>query len=229
MKRLTGLALLTASAVSFAAVAAPPPQRIRGTVQSISGDSLIVHPATGSDVTLTLGSGTKYAAVVKSDLANIEKGSYIGTATKGSGSYLVALEVVVFPPSMRGTGDGHYDWDKMTDTTLSGGGTTTSSMTNGNVEAAAPAAGSKQVNSAMTNGNVDAATDKSGAKQLTVSYKGGQQTIIVPPTAPIVAFQPSEMSAVKTGDTVFVVAAEDAGKLNAGFVAFGTQGVKPPM
>ena len=207
MKRLTGL-MLAASAVSFAAVAAPQPQRIRGTIESISGDSVVVHPTTGSDVTLTLGSGTKYAAVVKADLANIEKGSYIGTATKGSGSYLVALEVVVFPPSMRGLGDGHYDWDKMTDTTLSGGGTTASSM---------------------TNGNVDAATDKAGAKQLTVSYKGGQQTIVVPPTAPIVALQPAEISALKTGDTVFVVAAEDAGKLNAGFVAFGTQGVKPPM
>ncbi len=228
MKRLTGLALLAASAVSFAAVAAPPPQRIRGTVQSITSDSLVVHPATGSDVTLTLGSGTKYAAVVKSDLGNVEKGSYIGTATKGSGNYLVALEVVVFPPSMRGMGDGHYDWDKMADTTLSGGGTTASSMTNGNVEAATSAS-AKQVNSAMTNGNVDAATDKGGAKQLTVSYKGGKQTIVVPPTAPIVALQPAEMSAVKAGDTVFVVAAEDAGKLNAGFVAFGTQGVKPPM
>ena len=49
----------------------------------------------------------------------IEKGSFIGTATKDVGGTQVALEVVVFPPSMRGTGEGHYAWDKIPDTTLS--------------------------------------------------------------------------------------------------------------
>lgn len=228
MKRLTALTLLAASALSYSAYAAPQPQRVRGTVASIGSDSMVVHPATGNDITVALGSGTKYATVVKSDLSNVEKGSYIGTATKGTGDYLVALEVVVFPPSMRGAGDGHYEWDKMTDTTLSGGATTASRMTNGNVDAAAPAS-AKQVSSAMTNGNVDAATDKAGAKQITVSYKGGKQTIIVPPTAPIVAFKPAEKSAVKAGDAVFVNGTEDGGKITAGFVAVGAEGVKPPM
>lgn len=230
MKRLTLVSLLATSALSFAAIAAPQSQRIRGTVASVGADSLVVHPAIGSDVTVAIGADTKYATVVKSSLSNIEKGSYIGTATKSTGDRLIALEVVIFPPAMRGVGDGHYAWDKITDTTLSGGSATTaSSMTNGNVEATAAAGGSRQVNSAMTNGNVDTATDKSGVKELTVSYNGGKQTIIVPPTAPIVTFQPADKSAVKQGETVFVSATEDGGKVIARFVAVGTPGVNPPM
>jgi hypothetical protein len=233
MERLSGLALfatsaLTVAGISASALAAPQPQRVRGTVASISADSLVVHPASGSDITVSISGDTKYATVVKSDLAHVDKDSYIGTATKTVGSQLVALELVIFPASMRGAGDGHYDWDKIGDSTMSGGASA-SSMTNGNVEAAMPAGGAKSVSSAMTNGNIDTATDKSGAKQIVVSYKGGKQTIVVPPTAPIVAFKPAEMSAVKKGDTVFVNGVEDAGKVTGKFVAVGSEGVTPPM
>lgn len=228
MKRLTILSLLATSALSVAALAVP--QRVRGTVVSIGDDSLVVHPATGSDITMAIGPDTKYVAVVKASLSNVEKGSYIGTATKNTGDRLVALEVVIFPPAMRGAGDGHYGWDKITDTTLSGGsGTTASSMTNGNVETTAPAGEARQVNSAMTNGNVDATADKAGAKEITVSYKDGKQTIIVPPTAPIVSLQPAERAAVKKGETVFVSAIEDGGKITGKLVAVGTESAKPPM
>ena len=228
MKRLTLLSLLATSAISFAALAAPQPQRVRGTVTSISQDSLVVHTEAGADATVALTDKTKYAMVEKSSLSNVEKGSYIGTATKGTGNFLVALEVVVFPPSMRGAGEGHYDWDKLPDTTLSGHGMTSSTMTNGTIESASSPTG-KEVSSTMTNGTVGATSEKSGAKQITVSYKGGQQTIIVPPTVPIVTFKPAAMSAVKSGDKVFIVGPEDGGKVTAGFVAVGADGVTPPM
>ena len=232
MKRLPGLSLpATMSLVaglSSAALAAPQPHRVRGTVTSISADSLVVHPQSGGDVTVAISGDTKYAMVVKSDLAHVDKDSYIGTATKTVGDQLVALEVVIFPQAMRGAGDGHYGWDSIPDTTMSGHASA-SSMTNGNIDAAMPAGGAKPVSSAMTNGNIDAATDKSGAKQIVVSYKGGKQTIVVPPTAPIVAFEPAQMSAVKQGDTVFVNGTEDEGKVVGRFVAIGTQGANPPM
>ena len=67
------------------------------------------------------GSGTKYLKVEKSSLGNIEEGSHIGTGPRSVGSMLVALEVVIFPPSMEGAGEGHYGWDKIPDTTRSGG------------------------------------------------------------------------------------------------------------
>jgi len=37
---------------------------------------------------------------------------FIGTTTVGErDGALVALEVHIFPENMRGTGEGHYDWD----------------------------------------------------------------------------------------------------------------------
>ncbi len=235
MTRFAGLTLLTGAALAAGAMAAATPaaaapehQRVRGTVVSISAGSLVVHPQTGSDVTVAITPDTKYATVVKSDIGQIDKDSYVGTATKSVGNQLVALELVIFPAAMRGAGDGHYDWDKISDTTMPGHATA-SSMTNGNVDMTAPAGGSKTVSSAMTNGTVDTATDKAGAKQIVVSYKGGKQTIIVPPTAPVVSFQPAAMSAVKEGDAVFVNGMEDGGKTTAGFVAVGRDGVTPPM
>ena len=120
MKRLLGLTLAATTAISVAAFAAPERERIRGTASSIGSDSLTVHTDAGTDVPLTLQSSTKYVQVEKSGLENIEKGSYIGAATKSVGSMLVALEVVIFPPAMRGVGDGHYAWDALPDTTVSG-------------------------------------------------------------------------------------------------------------
>ena len=229
MNRILGLTLAATTALSVSAFAAPARERVRGTVSEIGGDSLTVHTAAGTDVAMTLGSSTKYVQVVKSSLNNIEKDSYIGTATKSVGSMLVALEVVVFPPAMRGTGDGHYAWDELPDTTVAGGAKTASAMTNGNVAAVTKSSATPEVNSTMTNGNVAAESSKNGAKQLTVTYKGGEKTILVPPTAPIVTFKPGTMSDVTKGATVFVIATKDGDKTMANSVAVGVDGVKPPM
>jgi hypothetical protein len=229
MKRLLGLTLAATAVLSISSIAAPERARIRGTVSSVSPDTLVVHTTSGEDVPIMLGSGTKYLQVEKASLGDIDKDSYIGTATKSVGSMLVALEVVIFPPAMRGTGDGHYAWDTLPDTTVSGGGKTTSMMTNGNVAAVATSAQAPAVNSTMTNGNVAATSSKDGTKELTVAYKDGQQTIIVPPTAPIVTFKPGTMSDVTKGANVFVNATKDEGKITAAAVAVGMNGVKPPM
>jgi hypothetical protein len=167
--------------------------------------------------------------VINSSLDKIEQGSYIGTATKSVGSTQVALEVVVFPAAMKGIGEGHYPWDKLPDTTLSGGhSTTASAMTNGNVASVSTPSGAS-VNSAMTNGNVSAASAQNGVKKLTVSYKGGEQSIIVPPTAPIVTFRPGSTADLMKGASVFVNAVTNGGQATAGLVAVGIDGVKPPM
>ena len=99
----------------------------------------------------------------------------------------------------------------------------------GNVAAVTNSASTSEVNSTMTNGNVAAASSKNGAKQLTVTYKGGQQTILVPPTAPIVTFKPGKMADVTKGASVFVIATKAGDKAMANSVAVGVDGVKPPM
>ena len=141
--------------VSTAALAAPSPERVRGTVKAISGDSLTVHTTAGPDVSIALAGGTHYLEVAKSSLAHVDPGSYIGTATKSIGDKLVALEVVVFPPSMKGTGEGHYAWDRIPDTTLSGSTTTASMMTNADMGllASGESAPSVSVRSTLSSGS----------------------------------------------------------------------------
>jgi len=226
MKRLN--VAVVAAVLSSSVFAAPAATRIRGTIASIGTGEIVVHTTAGTDMHVALDSSTQYLQVVKSDLGKVEKGSYIGTATKDTGANLIALEVVVFPPAMKGAGEGHYAWDSIPDTTLSGKGYTSSSMTNGSVTSvtAPPAA---TVNSTMTNGNVSTASEQNGVKKLTVTYKGGEQTVLVPPTAPIVTFRPGTMSDLSKGAAVFIRATTHGSQTVAGMVAVGKDGVKPPM
>jgi hypothetical protein len=213
--------------LSTAAIAAPAHVRVRGTVSSIDATTLVIHTA-GGDESVSLTPNTHFLEVKRAKLSNITLGSFIGTATKSVGSMMVALEVVVFPPAMKGTGEGHYAWDKIKDTTLGGASKTSSSMTNGSVAAIAPTP-SASVNSSMTNGSVSTMASHGGAQQLTVTYKGGSQTIIVPPTAPIVTFSPGAMADVKPGQTVFVNGMTDGQTVTANAVAVGVDGATPPM
>jgi hypothetical protein len=48
------------------------------------------------------------------NLNQISTGGYIGVATKNVGDKLVALDVLVFPPSMKGAAEGHFAWDSAT-------------------------------------------------------------------------------------------------------------------
>jgi hypothetical protein len=229
MTRRFGLIIAATTALVMPAVAATPSERIRGTIESIDQNGMTVQTPQGDNLKVALADATKYVTVVKSSLSNVAKGSFIGTATKGTGNFQVALEVVIFPPSLRGTGEGHYGWDKLPDTTMAGGSSVASSMTNGTVAAASSGGPETKVNTAMTNGDVQSASEQGGAKQITVTYKGGQQTILVPPTAPIVAFQPAEPSAATVGAHVFIRASEDGDKATADLVAVGKDGLTPPM
>ena len=101
-------------------------------------------------------------------------------------------------------------------------------MTNGNVSAVAAPSGAS-VSTAMTNGNVSTSASKNGVKHLTITYNGGQQSVLVPPTAPIVNLLPGTMSDVPKGAYVFVDAARDGSSLTAGLVAAGVGGLKPPF
>jgi hypothetical protein len=222
MIRLTTFAATGLVALTLTASAAPALQRIRGTVESAADGSLVLKTTDGKSTTLTIAPTTKYLYVVKASLDDIKDGVFIGTATKGEPP--VALEVVLFPEAARGTGEGHYDWDEITDTTA-GGAPVKSSMTNGTIKAVAKPV----TKSAMTNGTVKAGTGAGGTKKLTVAYGDKSIDITVPPSAPIVAFQPADMSAVKPGAHVFVIAAVDGAKLTANRVAVGKDGLTPPM
>lgn len=227
-KQSFGLAIAALALASSTALAAPgTPERVRGTITAIDAHALTVETLAHKPVTVTLNGDTHYLKVEKSSLAKIEKGSFIGTATKDVGGTQVALEVVVFPPSMRGTGEGHYAWDKIPDTTLAGGPRTSSSMTNGNVTAVKTS--EPMVNSTMTNGDVAATKAKGGVMHLVVTYKGGHQDVLVPPTAPVVTFRPGSKALLAKGKYIFIRATKTGSSLVANAIAVGVHGAKPPM
>jgi hypothetical protein len=228
MKRLAVLTGATGVLYCTVLLAAPVDEHVRGTIVSVSPDTLIVRNASGANVSVSLNGGTHYLQVVRSSLDNIEPGSYIGTATKEIGATQVALEVMIFPAAMQGLNAGHFDYDRLPDTTLSGAATTASKMTNGNVSAVSAAQGST-VSTQMTNGNVSASTSGNGVKHLTLTYQGGEQTVLVPPTAPIVNLVPGTISDLSKGAYVFVDAMQDGSSLTAGLVATGVGGLKPPF
>jgi len=98
---------------------AQTPVRVRGAVETLDGNTLTVKSRDGGDVKIKLADNYAVAAVVPTDLASIKPGSFIGTAAmKGADGKLVALEVLVFPEAMRGTGEGHYPWDLQPESTM---------------------------------------------------------------------------------------------------------------
>jgi len=227
-KRILGLAIVASALTSSAALAATgTPERVRGTIASATADSVTIDTYKDKPVTIALTGNTKYLKVEKSTLNKVEKDSFIGTATKDVGGKKIALEIVIFPSSMRGAGEGHYAWDKIPDTTVAGHARTKSSMTNGNVSAVS--ASVPMVKSKMTNGNVAASKSEGGVMHLVVTYKGGQQDVLVPSTASIVKFGPGTKALVVKGGNVFIKATKTDSGLVADAVAVGVGGVKPPM
>jgi hypothetical protein len=121
------------------------------------------------------------------------------------------LEVVVFPQSMAGAGEGDYPWDLPA-------GKRQSSMTNGTVVARRSAM--------MTNATVTGVNNGT-SKTVTLQYKGGSKSVTIPPGIPIVRVVPGSKSLLKTGAHIFVKTA--GGGSAAQFIAIGEQGVVPPM
>jgi hypothetical protein len=227
-RRLTVCSLLLCTAISLEACggkssASAGPEHIRGTIQSLDGDVLMLTTSTGS-ARVQLAKSTRFATVVQSDRAHIAHGSFVGiaSATQPDGSQR-AVEVTVFPESMRGTGEGSYGWDVPGvegDGKMTNGTAASSKMTNGTVS-----------RSKMTNGTVAA---REGGSSLTLHYKDGasdgSQRITVPPGIPVVALEPGQSGDLQPGLHVFVVASRDTkGVLTADRVVAGKNGVVPPM
>src|SRR5712692_6799321 len=124
IRAIAALLIAAVSAVALAQAPANPPVRIRGTVEKIDGQILTIKANNGQNVTVKLADNFVVMGIAKASVADIGSGKFIGTTTVGErDGALVALEVHIFPENMRGTGEGHYDWDLRPD----------SKMTNANV------------------------------------------------------------------------------------------------
>ena len=205
-------ALFAGSLATASAAAAADVQHVRGTITKVDATAITVT-AGGSNVVVAVPAATKIGGVVPGNLDAIKPGTFIGTANAPKNGTAQALEVVIFPASMKGTGLGDYPWD------LPANGSSSSSMTNGTV-------GSMGHGSAMTNGTVHA---MSGSHVLTVDYGKGSKQIAVPANAPVVAIQPATRKNLVNGAHVFVVAGKSGSALAAKFVLVGLNGTIPPM
>ena len=226
-----GLGACAKQAEAPASAVASAATRVRGTAETVKTDAVKIRTYDGQSVTVPIGKETGYAWVVRSSLAEVKKGDFIGTATTGPDNDLKAVEVVIFPEAMRGVGEGHYEWDipGVIASAQSGQATQTSAMTNGTVIESAMTNGTV-AQSAMTNGTVTTGDTNSASTRLTVTYKGGTSQVFVPPGIPIVRFEPTQMSVLAKGQKLFVVLSPDrGGKSAAKFVAIGKDGVVPPM
>lgn len=178
----------------------PTPSRVRGTIESVSGEELTVKSRSGEDVKLHIAPDLRVAGVEKTALNDIKVGSFVGTTTvpEPDGTQK-AVEVHVFAESMRGTGEGSRPWDLGT-------------------------------NSTMTNATVAESVIGKDGRNLLVKYKDGEKKVFVPPDAPVVAYVPGEKSELKAGAKViaFVKALPD-GSLEATRIGIGRNGVTPPM
>ena len=220
---------VAASSNSAASTPAAATTRVRGVLQSFGANSMVLQTYDGRSASVPLGADTKFAWVVASSLASLKSGDFVGTATTGPDDALRAAELVIFPESMRGSGEGHYGWDVPGVVAAAGGGGNASSgMTNGTVQQQSGMTnGTVQQQNGMTNGTVTGGVGKPGETTLTIGFKGGTAKVLLPAGTPIVRFEPTQRSVLAKGQKLFVVQASDAPV--AKFVAIGKDGLTPPM
>ena len=174
--RAAAAAVVLAS-VGVAAAQAPQTVRVRGAIEKVDGNTVVVRAADGADVTLTLTANAQIVGVVKATLADIKPGSFVGSAAmpQADGSQK-ALAVHIFPEAQRGTGEGFRAWDL-------------------------------RPNSTMTNATVAETVAGTDGQNILVKYKDGEKKIAVGPECPIVTYAPGKLDELKPGAKIFINAA----------------------
>jgi hypothetical protein len=193
-------ALLVATTAASAIAQNGPPTRIRGTIAAIEGNTLTVNSRDGQKLEVTLNDPLTVATVKKVELSSIEPNAYVGIATRPGADGKLTALEVLVFPEA-GRGTGEGHYGW-----------------------------DLEPGSMMTNGTVKGAVTASSGRELSVAYKDGNQSITVPPTAPVVTFAPAERADLKVGAPVFMIAPKSAdGKLAVSRVIVGKDGVAPPM
>jgi hypothetical protein len=112
IRPLLAVAMVAASTIYAIAQQPPTPSRVRGTIEGVDGDVLAVKSRSGDDVSLRMTGDIRVVGITRIALADIKVGSFIGTTTvPGPDGIQNALEVHVFPETMRGTGEGSRPYD----------------------------------------------------------------------------------------------------------------------
>lgn len=198
---LAGLVALSCIAIAPpVADAQPAPVRVRGTIESINGDLLIVKGRDGRNVTMRMAASVAVAGVEKISLSDIKPGAYIGVTTVADAQgNQKATEVHLFPEALRGAGEGTQAWDT------------------------APG-------SSMTNGGLDKIVEGNDGHMLTVKYRSGEKQVTVGPETEVVRLVPGKRSDLQSGAKIVAAASRNAdGVLETSRISVGLGGLTPPM
>jgi hypothetical protein len=177
--------------------AAPPPVRVRATVEKIDGGVLTVKTRDGTEMKLKLADSAPVNEIVKASLADVKPGAYVAvTGMPQPDGSQKALAVFIFAEAQRGLAEGYRPWDF------------------------AP-------NSTMTNATVDNQVAGVQGQTLTVKYKDGEQKVLVTPATEITAATKKSAADLKPGQKISVFAAKKLpdGTLEAPNLSFGDYGV----
>ncbi|MCK1591561.1 hypothetical protein [Bradyrhizobium sp. 169] len=197
---LIAVAMVAVSTLSALAQRAPVPTRVRGTIESVNGDTMQVKARSAEDVKLHIASDVNVSGITKISLADIKPGSFVGATTvPGPDGGANAVEVHVFPESMRGTGEGSRPYDL-------------------------------KPNSSMTNATVSESVVGNDGHTLLVKYKDGEKKVFVADNTPVVTFVPGDRSDLKAGAKVIAFMKQlPDGSFETNRVSVGRDGLTPPM
>ena len=170
---------------------------IRGTLAAVKDGTIDVQTVKGETVSIKLANDAGRFLVTKADMGAIQTGKFVGITSFEQDGKRVAREVHVFDESLRGLAEGHYPWDLESKPNM------------------------------MTNANISKIEQVGTDRVLLLNYKGGEQTIMIPPTTTVVAFDKAPADHLAVGRKVFIVMKKDGSEAAA--VVIGAEGVKPPM
>ena len=193
---------LVATSYAASAQQGPPPVRIRGTIEKVDGNNVMVKARDGSAVTIKLADNARVTAMVKAQLSDIKQGSFIGvTAMPQPDGSQKAIGLHIFMDAQKGVvADRHFPWDR-------------------------------EPGSTMTNANVESTVSGVDGQTIMVKYKEGEKKVIVPPNTNIVDFTPGTKDDLKPGAQMIVIAGQKQpdGTVVTSSINVGRGGATPPM
>lgn len=93
--------------------------RLRGSIVEASDTMLKVKTREGQTVDVTLAQGFNVSGVANASVSDIKPGDYVGIASlPKAGGGDGALEVLIFPPALKGAAEGSFGWDLKPNSTM---------------------------------------------------------------------------------------------------------------
>src|SRR5712671_6932735 len=157
---------------------------IRGTLTAAKDGTISVQTVKGGTESIKLANDAGLFLVTKADMSAIQSGKFVGITSVEQGGKRVAREVHVFDDSLRGLAEGHYPWDLESEPNM------------------------------MTNANIAKVEEVGTDRVLWLNYSGGEQTITIPTSAVVVAFDKAAADQLAAG-RIFVVMKKDGSEAAA--------------